>query len=218
MKYKMMSCPGNPSLEGVLYDVSADGYTLRDSASRSLNIADGPIGRTSFWPARITTISGSKLERVDEASASPTSGNPKQAYGDKKPPLHLIHSIALYHESAAMHSGRLKYGENNFIHTPVEIMTYIGAIQRHTAAYASGERVDAKELVHHLAAVRACCNILLSGEATGMLIDNRPVVGGASRLRLTTGIDYTSATASAFAEASSVVEHLNALYPQKVPA
>lgn len=139
--------------------------------------------------------------------------NPKQALGDKKPPVHLIHPIAALHESAALHAGKKKYGENNYIQTPVEAMTYVGAILRHTAQYASGERVDRKELVHHLGAVRACCNILLTAEACGMLIDNRPRTGDAGHAIFGPMVTYASATEATFAEVERIIEHLNALYP-----
>lgn len=150
---------------------------------------------------------------IQNAQDAEPPTNPKQAFGDKKPPLHLIHAIAQLHESAALHSGRRKYGENNYIESPVEAMTYLGAILRHTQQYISGERVDRKELVHHLGAVKACCTILLTAEATGMLIDNRPKVGGATRYR-TERHDYDEATTKAFEEVTSIIEHLNELYPQ----
>lgn len=146
--------------------------------------------------------------------------NPKQQYGDTKPPLHLIHGIAELHESAALHSGSLKYGKNNYIETPVEIMTYIGAILRHIKQYVSGERVDEKELVHHLGAVRACAGILLTAEACGMLIDNRPRNGniGAGEYRADGDwplATYGAATRNAFEEVTRIIEHLNKLYPPK---
>jgi len=152
-------------------------------------------------------------QQREEAQKKPT--NPKQAYGDKKPPLQLIHSIAMLHESAAMHSGKLKYGENNFLKTPIELMTYAGAILRHTEQYISGERVDRKELVHHLGAVRACCNILLTAEATGNLIDNRPTIPGLGGEPNARPMSYREATAEAFAEVEDIIAHLNTLYPPK---
>lgn len=139
--------------------------------------------------------------------------NPKQAYGDRKPPLHLIHMIAQLHESAALHSGRRKYGENNYLESPVEAMTYVGAVLRHLGQWVSGERVDQKELVHHLGAIRACTNILLTAEATGMLIDNRP-----RRFNETLPLDtrrppsYQEATDETFKEVERTIEHLNQLY------
>jgi len=144
-------------------------------------------------------------------STAPT--NPKQRYGDKKPPLHLIHMIAQLHESAALHAGKRKYGENNYLQTPVELMTYIGAIMRHCLQYASGERVDPKELVHHLGAIKACCTILLSAEATGMLVDNRVVIPGQPAVPTRQPRSYQAATQATFSEVEKVIEHLNELYP-----
>jgi len=147
------------------------------------------------------------------AKASP---NPKQAFGDKKPPVHLIHSIAALHESAALHSGKRKYGENNYLESPVEAMTYVGAIKRHLDQWVSGERVDQKELVHHLGAIRACTNILLSAEACGTLIDNRPrTVNEELPFDGRRPPSYQEATQETFAEVERTIEHLNKLYPTK---
>lgn len=143
------------------------------------------------------------------------SPNPKQAYGDKKPPVHLIHQIAELHESAALHSGKRKYGENNYIKTPVEAMTYVGAILRHLKAWASGERVDPVELVHHLGAVKACCTILMTTEATGTLIDNRPTAAHEDTYGNPEPKSYRKATADALSEVLATIEHLNKLYPQE---
>jgi hypothetical protein len=143
-----------------------------------------------------------------------TAPNPKQLYGDKKPPVHLIHQIAELHESAALHSGKRKYGENNYLKTEVEAMTYVGAMLRHIKAWVSGERVDPKELVHHLGAVKACATILLVTEATGMLIDNRPTAGCESREENFAPARYQTATAAALKEVEATIEHLNKLYPE----
>jgi hypothetical protein len=156
---------------------------------------------------------GEKAAAAMKAQEKPT--NPKQLYGDKKPPVHLIHQIAELHESAALAAGRLKYGENNYIQTPVEAMTYVGAILRHVKAWTSGERVDPKELVHHLGAVKACCTILLTCEATGMLIDNRPTIADQDS-QFQERREYRTATAEAFKEVEATIEHLNKLYPEKL--
>lgn len=138
--------------------------------------------------------------------------NPKQAFGDKKPPLHLIHLIAQLHESAALTCGKLKYGENNYIKSEVEAMTYAAAILRHLGQWISGERVDSKELVHHLGAVKACATILLVAEATGMMIDNRPVTSKEEPRPKDEFVDYRVATARALAEVEQTIEHLTELY------
>jgi hypothetical protein len=124
--------------------------------------------------------------------------------------------IAQLHEAAALHGGKRKYGENNYLETEVEAMTYVGAILRHLGQWVSGERVDSKELVHHLGAIRACTNILLTAEATGMLIDNRPVAGCESREENFAPARYQTATRKAFEEVETTIEHLNKLYPEKL--
>jgi hypothetical protein len=154
------------------------------------------------------------IQAIGYYALKTTEPNPKQLYGDKKPPVHLIHQIAELHESAALHAGRRKYGENNYLKTEVEAMTYVGAILRHVKAWASGERVDPKELVHHLGAVKACCTILLTTEATGMLIDNRPTSGTDIAYCNPAPKTYQKATAEAFAEVERTIEHLNKLYPE----
>lgn len=148
------------------------------------------------------------------AQAKQKPANPKQAYGDKKPPLHLIHAIAQLHESAALHSGRRKYGENNYLKSEVEAMTYVGAMLRHIQQWVSGANYDPTELVHHLGAVRACTNILLTAEATGMLIDNRPLSGMGQHLAMNNApVSYCVATQRTFAKVEATIEHLNRLYP-----
>lgn len=147
----------------------------------------------------------------------PKPANPKKLYGDKKPPVHFIHPIAELHESAALKSGALKYGENNYLETPVEAMTYVGAIKRHLSQWLSGERVDAKELVHHLGAIKACCTILMTTEAVGTLIDNRPGAGIQPYPAPYDQARYAAATAATFAEVEGIIEHLNALYPPVNP-
>ncbi|APU03168.1 endolysin; inhibits RNA polymerase [Ralstonia phage phiAp1] len=141
--------------------------------------------------------------------------NPKQAFGDKKPPVHLVHGIALLAESQALHAGRRKYGENNFIQTPVEAMTYVAGMKRHIDQWVAGEEFDPVELVSHLGAVRAGAGILLTAAACGMMIDNRPVVGN-SGLGVSPKLSYKEAYNAAFERAQDVIEHLNKLYPAKL--
>jgi hypothetical protein len=96
-------------------------------------------------------------------------------------------------------------------------MTYVGAILRHLGQWVSGERVDRKELVHHLGAIRACTNILLTAEATGMLIDNRPRANnGSLPVDSRAPATYQQATQETFAEVERTIEHLNKLYPEKL--
>jgi hypothetical protein len=98
--------------------------------------------------------------------------NPKKLMGDKKPPLHLLPLAGMIHQSLAHMDGDLKYGFENWNETPVEKLTYIGALLRHAELYKYGENYARDTNVHNLGAVMACCAILLDAELNGKLIDN----------------------------------------------
>lgn len=107
--------------------------------------------------------------------------NPKQAYGDKKLPVHLVPPALVLEVAPNMRDGAEKYGAYNYRNSKVEAMTYIGAIMRHTAAFLDGEDVDpeSKSGATHLGAIGACVAILADARNKGMLIDNRPAKGTA---------------------------------------
>jgi Domain of unknown function (DUF5664) len=98
--------------------------------------------------------------------------NPKKAYGDKKPPLHLLPLAGMIHQSLAHLDGNYKYTFENWNTDPVEKLTYIGAILRHVELYKYGENFARDTGVHNLGGVMACCAILLDAELNGKLIDN----------------------------------------------
>lgn len=110
-----------------------------------------------------------------------SSANPKQAYGDKKLPVHLVPPALVLITAPNMGDGAEKYGAYNWRHKKVEAMTYVGAIQRHLAAYLDGEDVDpeSKRGATHLGAIAACVAILADASMMGNLIDNRPPRGKA---------------------------------------
>lgn len=99
--------------------------------------------------------------------------NPKKAYGDKKPGLHLNPLSAAIAQWEAQFDGALKYGEVNWRDQPVEAMTYIDAAMRHLRLYENGEKYARDTKVQNLGAVMACCAILIDAELHGALIDNR---------------------------------------------
>ncbi|RWD47463.1 dATP/dGTP diphosphohydrolase domain-containing protein [Mesorhizobium sp.] len=99
--------------------------------------------------------------------------NPKQAFGDKKPPLAYIPLSAQLAELEALFDGMLKYEPLNWRDTPVEAMTYVEAAFRHLQLWKVGEELTRDTLVKNLGAVKACCTILIDAAAHGTLIDNR---------------------------------------------
>lgn len=114
----------------------------------------------------------------------PAATNPKQRYGDKKLPVHLVPPSLVLEAALNMGDGGEKYGPYNYRASKVEAMTYVGAIQRHLFAYLDGEDVDpeSKRGATHLGAIAACVAILTDARNKGMLIDNRPTKGTAGEV------------------------------------
>lgn len=104
--------------------------------------------------------------------------NPKQAYGDRKVPLHLFPSTAVAVGAMGMLEGREKYGQDNFRGSPVEAMTYVRAALSHVFSYAEGEWTPDDSPVPHLGLALCCIAILIDAHYAGSLIDNRKYPGG----------------------------------------
>ncbi len=111
-----------------------------------------------------------------------TSENPKDRSGEGKPPLHLIPPAAEILEAVVMGLGAKKYGPFNWRSANVRATIYIAAAKRHMAQWLDGQDDDPESGVSHLAHARACLGILLDAQATGHLVDDRPVPGAAPQL------------------------------------
>lgn len=99
--------------------------------------------------------------------------NPKQFYGDKKPPLDELPLSAMIFASLAHLDGDNKYGFRNWRDSPVEARTYIKGAIRHLRLFEEGEDFTRDSVVHNLGAVIAGCAILIDAQVNGTLIDNR---------------------------------------------
>lgn len=106
--------------------------------------------------------------------------NPKDQVGAKKAPLDGVPAAAAIFAAPAHAVGHLKYGPFNWREQPVQAMTYIGAIQRHIAAWVDGQDLAEDTGVHHLAHAMASMNILADAMGMGNLLDNRPPKGPAA--------------------------------------
>lgn len=124
-------------------------------------------------PIETQTFGPSEGEKV-------TSANPKQAYGDKKVPLHLVPGSASAYIAQGLKEGARKYGAFNWRETNVESMTYVGAALRHIAAYVDGETTDPESGNPHLAHAMASLAILVDAIESDKIIDNRPTSGPAA--------------------------------------
>lgn len=103
------------------------------------------------------------------------SANPKQHYGDKKLPLHLVPLSFVSNVCIALYEGMRKYGLVNWRASKVEAMTYVAAQERHIRKWVNGERCDPVTRVPHLASAAACLCIIMDAEINGSLIDDRPM-------------------------------------------
>lgn len=103
--------------------------------------------------------------------------NPKQAFGDKKLPLHAVPPALEAYAALGFREGIFKYGYFNYRHIEVEVMTYVAAIKRHLDEWIDGEELTEDSKIPHLAAVAADLAILIDATTRGKAIDNRPPPG-----------------------------------------
>jgi hypothetical protein len=78
----------------------------------------------------------------------------------------------------AMMDGAKKYGPYNWRAKKVVASIYIDAAMRHLATWFEGQETASDSKVHHLGHAIACCAILLDAQATGNLVDDRPITEG----------------------------------------
>jgi len=87
-------------------------------------------------------------------------------------------AIGSIHGAQATGEGLIKYGPYNWRVRPIDLMEYIGAMERHIARLKDGEWRDKKSKCTHLGHIIATSSIILDAEQCGMLIDSRPVLPG----------------------------------------
>lgn len=131
---------------------------LRKAAKRSLKVtAEG-------------AAEGPRLEGVSDQKQS----DPKRAAGSRKPDTWNVPDVSVYYMAQAMDDGARKYGRFNWRHGDgVNLSVYVNAMQRHLAAFKSGEDTASDSGVHHLAHLMAGAAILLDAAAHGKLVDDR---------------------------------------------
>ena len=115
----------------------------------------------------------------DNLVVAPTSkafgSNPKDVMGSKKPDITKIPAVAMMWEALAMMDGAGKYDPYNWRANKVIATIYVAAAMRHLTLWLEGEESAEDSGCHHLGHARACLGILLDAQATGNLLDDRPV-------------------------------------------
>ena len=119
-----------------------------------------------------TTASCYGTYAVPDTPAAP-SLDPKAAFGNQKPQLHLIPPAANEEMAKALALGAEKYGTFNWRRNRVAMTTYLAAMKRHIDRIIDGEDIDPESDAHHLGHVMAGCAIVLDARRHGMLEDDR---------------------------------------------
>ena len=101
--------------------------------------------------------------------------NPKhiRAQKDGKAPLEFLITSVLEGDAHVHKGGAEKYGVRNWRKDEILASTYEGAMLRHLKAWIEGEDLDPDSGYNHLYHLRACCAVVLDGQAHGKLIDDR---------------------------------------------
>ena len=100
--------------------------------------------------------------------------NPKQAFGDVKPPISTVSAPVMYELGLAMLEGSLKYGRHNYRVVGVRMSTYYDAAMRHLTSWWEGEDIDEESGMPHLVKAMACLCVVRDAEINSMVTDDRP--------------------------------------------
>lgn len=124
------------------------------------------------WAREIHTLPGRPREDL-EAMLETEARNPKDIAATVRVPLHLLPTAGKIAQALAHLDGAEKYGVANWLEKPVEMMSYLSAIERHIERLKSGQDIDEKSKVPHFGHIMATCAILLDAQEACMLIDDR---------------------------------------------
>ncbi|WP_214477428.1 dATP/dGTP diphosphohydrolase domain-containing protein [Mesorhizobium sp. dw_380] len=102
----------------------------------------GPVEAYSLKPAGLQS---QQFQNVPDAPpvVAGRPPNPKQAFGNKKPPIAYFPLSAILAGLEALFDGALKYDPHNWRDDPVEAMTYVHAAERHLKLFSVGKIVRA---------------------------------------------------------------------------
>ncbi len=114
----------------------------------------------------------------EQVEVNSNAVNPKAQIGSHALPMGMISPLFSAHVALGKLNGAEKYGLANYIGTEVVMSIYLDAIQRHLDKIKMGEVVDEVDGVNHFGAIGANCDIILSAQAAGTLIDDRPLCTG----------------------------------------
>ncbi len=115
------------------------------------------------------------MAQISGAKSKALTANPKDSVGNTKVSLSKFPAIGTMMGAMAMMDGAEKYGPYNWRDKAVVAHIYVDAARRHLDEWFEGQENAADSKVHHLGHAIACCAILLDAQATGNLLDDRPL-------------------------------------------
>ena len=139
---------------------------------------------------------GSKAMAAVGAIIGTEGTNPKASQGALKAPMGFSPITAIIEMETVMAGGAHKYGAYNFRDSPIDAMTYIGAIDRHFKLWQDGVDIDEESGQSHLAHIMACCALVIDSMHTEMLVDNRHKSGLVDGILRNSALTHLSFTAN----------------------
>ena len=113
------------------------------------------------------------VTEVKETVDCLVDNNVKTAAAAGKPSLASVPPVGFFAMGAAMADGARKYGRFNWRETTVTSSVFYDAMMRHLLAWWNGEDHALDSLVHHLGHLQAGAAIIMDGELSGVLNDDR---------------------------------------------
>ncbi len=110
---------------------------------------------------------------LGDAPMPPTNPKELHAVADGKAPLEYLEAVCNPGEARVLKGGADKYGRRNFTVSPIRASVYVGALRRHTDAWAAGEDIDPDSGESPLSHIRACIAVLQAAMAAGTFVDDR---------------------------------------------
>ena len=126
-------------------------------------------------PTQADVLAQQAIDRAAELVAKVREAdNPKQAFGDTKPSIHLVPMAVILEVARVMRLGADKYGQKNWREQPIRASTYYSAMFRHMVDwFEGGENIDPESKEHPLVHAICCAMIIRDGLNHGTLIDDR---------------------------------------------
>lgn len=100
--------------------------------------------------------------------------NPKDAFGSRKVPLHMIPKQVLAGIALGMLEGACKYGAFNYRAVGVRCSTYLAAARRHLDAFEEGQDIDPESGLHHIDKALSSLVVMRDAMLNDMCEDDRP--------------------------------------------